>query len=80
MVPVAGKAAVYMRPTPTRGHLSLYSISLDTAMAIDRQADVVLTSSASMVASTKLLPFGLESQNNRLGSGTERSSNCSTVW
>ena len=47
-------------------------------MAIDRQADVVLTSSAGMVASTKLLPFGLESQNNRLGSGTERSTNCST--
>ena len=47
-------------------------------MAIDRPADVVLTSSAGMVASTKLLPFGLESQNNRLGSGTERSSNCST--
>ena len=47
-------------------------------MAIDWQADVVLTSSAGMVASTKLLPFGLESQNNRLGSGTERSTNCST--
>ena len=47
-------------------------------MAIDRQADVVFTSSAGIVASTKLLHFGLESQNNRLGSGTERSSNCST--
>ena len=67
-----------MRPTPTRGHLSLYSISPDTAMAIDRQADVVLTSLAGMVASTKLQPIGLESQDNRLGSGTKRSSSCST--
>ena len=31
-------------------------------MAIDRQADVVLTSSAGMVASTKLLPLALKAK------------------
>ena len=38
-------------------------------MAIDRQADVVFTSSAWVVASTRLQQFGLESQDNRLGQG-----------